>query len=131
MFRDASQRHSIDWPDAIWEQWLEYERVAGDTKSFGAAQRIVDRERGRVEKKREQAAAEQARAMEEYQLQFQAMQVGAAEAQVAEQASGEATEAMEVDPAAEPSAAPAPLSAPAPAPVPAPAPHAEGEIVKR
>lgn len=123
VFRDASQRHTLDWPDAIWEQWIDHERAFGDAKSFGSAQRIVDHERARVEKKRAEEAAEQARAMEAYQAQFQALQVGAAEAQAAEQASG-VVAVMEVDPA--PEAAVAATAVPEPAPA-----KADVEHVKR
>ncbi|KAL7420568.1 Splicing factor [Cryptotrichosporon argae] len=92
----AIQRADLDWPEAVYEAFEQFENVHGDLESLRAAQKRIEVEKTKVARRREKEAQRQAEQVAAYQT-------------YAEPA--EATEAMQVD--VTPAAAAVSVAAPA------------------
>ena len=65
-FISAIQRSDLDWPEAIYDAFVQFENVHGDLTSLLAATKMVGKEQDKVTKRREKVAREQ---IEQYNLQ--------------------------------------------------------------
>lgn len=71
-FITAIQRSDLDWPEAVYDAFVQFENVHGDLTTLLRATKAIGREKEKLVRRREKAAAEQ---IEQYHLQVAASTV--------------------------------------------------------
>jgi hypothetical protein len=65
LFERAIQRSDLDWPEAVYEAYIQFETVHGDLGSLLQATTHIEKEQEKVTRRREKVAQQQ---MEQYHM---------------------------------------------------------------
>ncbi|KAK4688382.1 squamous cell carcinoma antigen recognized by T-cells 3, partial [Tremellales sp. Uapishka_1] len=67
LFLNGISRSDLDWPEAVYEAFAQFENVHGTLETLAESEKKIDKEREKVTRRREKAAQEQNEIAQQYQ----------------------------------------------------------------